>query len=435
MITIPGKYTTAKVMIDNIEEGCISQITTFINHPAFTNPVAIMPDCHQGKGSVIGFTMKLTNKIIPNIVGVDIGCGILSFNVGSSLPISLKELDDQIRLSIPFGMAVHSNAITNMERAFPWTEATDLAHRFLIAYQNKFQSYHHYPIYNNEWFLKKCEQVGGGTGRIINSLGTLGGGNHFIETGISTKGEYWITIHSGSRNFGKRICDYWQGKASSILRREKTAKLKEMVDDIKSKYSGVDVARQIESAKESLGLNNKITTGLEYLEGDDAVNYLFDMVFAQVYAKVNREYMKNIICRILKMDSIDEIETTHNFIDFKDFIIRKGAIRSYVGERMVIPFNMRDGILICEGKSNPEWNYSAPHGAGRVMSRSVAKRSIDLDTFKQQMNNIYSTSVGTSTLDEAPEAYKDPEIIRQAIEPTAVILDSIKPIHNMKATN
>lgn len=174
--------------------------------------------------------------------------------------------------------------------------------------------------------------------------------------------------------------------------------------------------------------------GCEWLGGSDVASYLFDMIFSQVYAEVNRKYIGEIICEILGAAPVDSIETVHNYIDFRDFIIRKGAVRSYVGERMIIPFNMRDGILICEGKSNFEWNYSAPHGAGRAMSRGQAKREIDLEEFKNQMTGIYSTSVGTGTLDEAPDAYKSSEVIEKAIEPTAKVIGRIKPVHNMKDT-
>ena len=422
-------------MIDKIEETCSSQIHHFVNHPAFTNQVAIMPDTHAGKGSVIGFTMEMTDKVIPNVVGVDIGCGMLSLNIGKNLNISLEELDRKIRNAIPFGTEIHDNAVIHMKNDFPWHEVNVQAEKFTMAYLNKFGVRIELPGYNIDWFLEKSKQIGGDLRRIINSVGTLGGGNHFIETGLAENGDYWITIHSGARNFGKKICDLWQHRAIKILREDKKDILQEKIKEIKETYKHTPrtIKEKIKEVKAELNLDAGIDMkGCEWLEGDNATGYLFDMIFSQMYAKVNREYMARIIEKIIGSERGDEIETVHNFIDFHDFIIRKGAIRSYENERMIIPFNMRDGILICEGKSNPEWNYSAPHGAGRVMSRSQANKRLDVDEFKGQMEGIYSTSVGKTTLDEAPGAYKDSKIIEEAIEPTAVIIDKIKPIHNMK---
>jgi RNA-splicing ligase RtcB len=404
MLILKGKYTTAKIMIDSVDESCLNQINDFINHSAFTNPVAIMPDTHAGKGSVIGFTMPLSNKVIPNVIGVDIGCGMHSINIGNNLNLSLEKLDYKIRRSIPFGNEVHDNAIINFKNDFPWHKVNVMAEKFTAAYKSKFKDTIESPRYTNEWFMEKSQKIGGNIRRYINSIGTLGGGNHFIETGISDKGDYWITVHSGSRNFGKRICEYWQNRAIKILKKENIP-----------------------------GISTH-TRGLEWLEGEMAAQYLFDMVFSQIYAGVNRKYIINSICSILKLDPLESIETVHNFIDFKDLIIRKGAIRSYEGERIIIPFNMRDGLIICEGKSNPDWNFSAPHGAGRVMSRNEAKKNLDIESFKQQMKGIYSTSVGSSTLDESPDSYKEASLIKKAIKDTAEIMYHIKPLHNMKDT-
>jgi len=434
MFTVDGKYTTAKVMIDDIEEGALSQINHFTNHLAFTNPIAIMPDVHQGKGSVIGFTMKMTDKVIPNVVGSDIGCGMLSFNI-DHLNISLEDLDRKIRNAIPFGSETHDHTIINFKKDFPWKDVNVQAEKFAMAYLNKFDIRLKLPHYNLDWFTKKCKEIGGDMGRYTKSIGTLGGGNHFCEVGVGNNENIWITIHSGSRNFGKRICDYWQNRAVKFLRNDKRQELQEKIEKIREefKYTPRIIKEKIKEEKEKLNLDFGIDMkGCEWLEGDAAAGYLFDMIFCQVYARMNREYMAQIIEKILKIERMDKIETVHNFIDFKDFIIRKGAIRSYEKERMVIPFNMRDGILICEGKSNPEWNYSAPHGAGRLMSRAQANKRLDVEEFKNQMSGIYSSSVGRTTLDEAPGAYKDSKIIEEAIEPTAVIIDKIRPVHNMK---
>ena len=438
MIEIIGKHTTAIVMIDQVEATCVSQIYHFVNHLAFTNLVVIMPDTHAGKGSVIGFTMELTDKVIPNVVGVDISCGMLSLNFGiKNIPISLEEFDRRIRQQIPFGVNVHDNAVVNMKNDFPWKRVNVLAEKFAMAYLNKFGVRIIPPKYSMDWFLEKCKIIGADTRRVINSLGTLGGGNHFIETGVSTvsSDDFWVTIHSGSRNFGKRICDLWQHKAVKILKVDKKAELDKRIIAIreKHKYEPRKIKEEVKKTKQELNLDHGIDMkGCEWLEGESASGYLFDMIFSQIYAEVNRKCMARIIENILKKERVEEIETVHNFIDFQDFMIRKGAIRSYKNEEMIIPFNMRDGILICEGKSNSEWNYSAPHGAGRLLSRSQARKQLDVEEFKDQMNGIYSTSVGSSTIDEAPNAYKNANMIEGAIKPTATIINRIKPIHNMK---
>jgi RNA-splicing ligase RtcB len=432
MFEIKGKYTTAKVMIDDVEESAMAQINHFVNHPAFTNPIAIMVDVHCGKGSVIGFTMPMPNRLIPNVIGVDIGCGILSMNIGRHLPLSLELIDHKIRQRVPFGMNIHDKAVLNMEKQFPWHRANVLAQKFSLAYRERFGEAIDPPIYNINWFQSKCEKIrGGGLRRFINSIGTLGSGNHFTEGEISESGDYWFSIHSGSRNLGKCICEYWQGIAAKSFNKETHTEHLQKIEDLKNTLTGKELFEAIKTLKalRKPGLDMK---GCEWLEGEDAHGYLFDMIFAQIYAEENRLHIAHIICDVLGAKPIDTIETVHNFIDFRDFIIRKGAVRSYLGERFLLPFNMRDGILICEGKSNPEWNCSAPHGAGRLMSRGQAKREINLEEFKDQMKDIYSTSVGTGTLDEAPGAYKPARIIEEAIGPTATIIGRIKPILNMK---
>lgn len=435
MFSIKGLYSEANVMIGHVEESCIAQITHFLNHPAFTNPVVIMPDTHAGAGAVVGFTMEMTNKIIPNVIGVDIGCGMQSINIGKNLSLSFENLDLLIRNKIPFGQNVHDDSVLDMKKDFPWHRVNVLAEKFAMAYSNKFGESLDIPRYDIDWFIAKCKDIGIDVRRAINSLASLGGGNHFIEVGISRNNDYWITLHSGSRNFGLKICTYWQNRAKKFLGKDKKEAFRNVVNEIKIKYKYEPrkIKEEIRKLREEMNLDIGIDMkGCEWLENEDASGYLFDMIFSQVYAEINREYMIRIIEKILKSERTDHIHSTHNFIDFDDFIIRKGAIRSYENERIIIPFNMRDGILICEGKSNPLWNYSAPHGAGRVMSRSQAKKNLSVEDFKIQMSEVFSTSVGYSTLDEAPGAYKDAKIIEEAIEPTAKIIDRIKPLHNMK---
>jgi tRNA-splicing ligase RtcB (3'-phosphate/5'-hydroxy nucleic acid ligase) len=433
MFEIHGKYTKAKVMIDNVEESCISQIHEFLNHPAFTNQISIMPDTHAGKGSVIGFTMPITDKIIPNVVGVDIGCGMNSSNLGQSLSLSLIELDHKIRQQIPFGFDTNEKSVINMEKEFPWKQVNITAQKFALAYQEKFGQKMILPHYDFQWFEEKCKIIGCNLGRAIKSLCSIGGGNHFVEIGLSLENDHWLTIHTGSRNFGKCICEYWQNIAIKKLKNDDKDNQKAVIENLKKRLKGKELFDAIKTIKE---IKQKSTINFSdelcYLENADAHQYLFDMIFAQVYASTNRQLIAQKIQTILKATVYDSIETIHNFIDFEDFIIRKGAIRSYKNERMIIPFNMRDGILVCEGKSNSEWNFSAPHGAGRLMSRAQAKKQINLETFKSQMSSIFSTSVNQSTLDEAPDAYKNPKIIEEAIEPTATIINRIIPIHNMK---
>lgn len=401
MFTIKGKYTTADIMIDNVEPECISQITEMINHPAFTNPVKIMPDCHSGKGSVIGFTMKASDKIIANCIGVDIGCGMLSVNLGN-IAIDHVNLDKVVRNRIPFGKNVHDVSV---------------------------------PVSGLDEVLFKsvCKKIGIDLSYAVRSIGSVGGGNHFIEIGKSVKaGDVWVTIHSGSRNFGKKVCDYWQGVAFNKIKKAREVDLKNGIQNIIKSFPRNKIEKEIKAYRQMLGLDNIRSNMMEYLDGEDKVGYLSDMMLAQSYAMMNREAMLRIIVEALNAEAKDTIETIHNFIDFNDNIIRKGAIRSYIGEKMIIPLNMRDGILLCEGKSNPEWNYSAPHGAGRVMSRSKAKKELSLSVMKDEMNGIFSTSLNMNTLDESPDAYKDSQLIIDAIGPTATILDRILPIHNMK---
>lgn len=398
MFRIDGKYTNAKVMIDSVDENCVKQITEMVNNVAFNNNVAIMPDCHSGKGSVVGFTMPVGDKVIPNVVGVDIGCGMLSCNIGK-MDIDHEKLDKAIREIVPFGMNVNDKAVARLDKKD----------------------------------REICDRIGMDFEYAVRSLGTLGGGNHFIELGKSEKnGDIWITVHSGSRNLGKKICEYWQDIAidKSLNNGESLA---DGILRIKNEFPKSEWNNEMNNLRNNMKMKKTRSNGLEYVEGENKAGYISDMFYAQEYATVNRGSIMNAILMILGDPYvIDIVETIHNFIDPKDNIIRKGAIRSYIGERMIIPFNMKAGILLCEGKSNPEWNYSAPHGAGRVYSRSRAKVELDLKKFEDDMKGIFSTSVCINTIDESPDAYKDSKIIEECIEPTAVILDRIIPIHNMK---
>lgn len=400
MFEIPGKYTTAKIFANQLEEYAMSQIIRMVNHLAFTKPIAIMPDCHAGSGAVIGFTMPMGDKIIPNIIGVDIGCGVLAAEYPPDFldNVSLPELDEMIREKVPFGPNVNAECnpigLRNLAE-FLCPLASAKLRTFNAAYQRKWGPPVKKPmdLYSLKWLQNKCEQIGIEYHRVICSLGTLGGGNHFIEVGESPQTRnIWVVVHSGSRQFGLKIAQYHQQRA------------------------GRDP--------------------LAYLEGEEAFEYLQDMLFAQCYAAVNRDLILTAIMLPLLLKRsfkrISMIESVHNYVDFDRFIIRKGAISSLPGEMILVPLNMRDGTLICEGKGNSEWNFSAPHGAGRILSRGQAKRELDLDVFKEQMAGIFSTSVCASTIDEAPDAYKAAQDIIDAIAPTAEIVDRVLPIMNLK---
>ena len=418
MIEISGKYTNATVMIDYVDENCIAQIIRMINHPAFVNPVVIMPDTHSGEGSVIGFTMKMGEKLIANIVGVDIACALLSYNIGK-IKLNHKELDDKIREKIPFGMNIRKKLHLNFEREINWSSNTKIQ-------------------YSWERFVSLCKRIQIDPMYAQQSVGTLGSGNHFIELGISEKtGDTWVTVHSGSRNLGKKICEYWQ----DVAFKKDVPDIKVMIEIIKNNSKPQEIEKRINVIKEEMKQYKK--SDLDWIDGEDKQGYIEDMKFASWYASLNRTYIMHTIIESINNEELNKrmlrsneqipwIESIHNYIDFQDNIIRKGAIRSYIGERMVIPFNMRDGILICGGKSNPDWNFSAPHGAGRVYSRSKAKAELNLEKFEKDMDGIFSTSVGKGTIDECPDAYKDSKIIEEAIQPTAIVLDRIVPIHNMK---
>ena len=402
MFFITGEYSKALVTIDNIEESVYFQIQAIVNHPAFSENIVIMPDCHTGIGSVIGFTMPMTDKVVPNTIGVDIGCGMVSVNIGKPNKLKLEKIDSAIKSRIPSGFSIHKRPKVDINLAFDW-KALNVKFGKVRRKIEKITGKTGYKpeTYSVSWLKKKSRQIGIDYEKTVNSIGTLGGGNHFIEIGKSVKtDDVWVTVHSGSRHFGLCVANYHQKIAKSYIAKK-----------------GISVQK-----------------GLEYLEGDLLLDYIFDMLFAQAYAHLNRMTMLEIILDILNTEPVDTVESVHNYIDMDDLIIRKGAIRSYEGERMIIPFNMRDGLLICVGKSNPEWNFSAPHGAGRVMGRREAKRRLSLEVFKKQMKGIVSSSVCKSTLDEAPDAYKDPLLIEKAIEPTAFVLDRIKPLLNIKAT-
>lgn len=399
MIELKGKYNQdCKVFLDDIEQGAIDLIQNILNHEVSKGvQVRIMPDTHIGKGIVIGFTMPMTEMVNPNHIGVDIGCSVTSYKLNRRFhPSELPHVDKVIRKTIPMGHQIRKGKNIDYDWVNEYLKEVTAHISFLIIEWNKRLSDNKKPIsIDRNYIAELCRKIGIEERVFYNSIGTLGGGNHFIEIGQSKgDGSHYLTIHSGSRNFGLKVCNFH-------TRRMKPSK---------------------KMSQEQL------------LEGEDMFNYLVDMVIAQTYAEFNHKVMADSIFKELKdIEPVDKIHSMHNFIDPRDWIIRKGAIRSYEGERMIIPFNMRDGILLCEGKSNADWNYSAPHGAGRVLGRNQAFRALNMNQFIQEMKGIYSSSIHKKTLDEAPMAYKDKDLIINAITDTATIVDSIQPILNIKS--
>lgn len=439
MITLIGKYTTAVIMIDNVEEACLSQVYGMVSHPAFTNPVRIMPDTHAGKGSVVGFTMELSDKVVPNVVGVDIGCGMLSFKVGRPTA-HLSCIDHEIKRSIPTGTYMHDKCMatsTDFDEMF--SAASLSCELFVKEYNKKFGTSYEPMKYDPMSFERLIRKIGVDRTRVMNSIGTLGGGNHFIEMGVDGSGQYWITVHTGSRKFGENVCRYHQERAKSLLEHKRKVELAEGIREIAKKYS--DEPSRIEPAiaelKESLGLNfGTDVHGMEFLTGQDAMEYFFDMIIAQKYAELSRRVIRRIIMANVfgAGDDVESIECVHNYIDFRDMVIRKGAIRAYSSELSIIPFNMEDGMLIVRGKDNADWNCSAPHGAGRIMSRSRAKEVLSLDDMKNGMAKagVYSSSLCMNTLDEAKGAYKPASLIESLVSPTVEVVYKIRPVLNIK---
>lgn len=430
MFDIEGEQTSARVFLEEglLGQAAHEQLRTLVDHDAFRNPVSVMSDAHWGKGSVIGFTMELGERVVPNTIGVDIGCGLYAVNVGPELAVSGEELDRAVRSRVPMGSSVRSKRAYDMAE-FPWQGANAVLERFEESYGRDLG----FDGYDQSYFTDLCHRVGMDDGRAIDSIGTLGGGNHFIEFARSTQtGDVWIIIHSGSRGLGYEIATHWQEQATECMD-TRGVDVEAELQRIREAYEGEEIGRRIEAFHDQLADHDRNET-LDYLDGEEANGYFVDMIFAQQYAAENRREMARQIRSILDASLEDEIESVHNYIDFRDLVIRKGATRAYEDERFLVPFNMRDGTLICEGKSNPDWNWSGPHGAGRVMSRREAAQEVNLDTFRETMAGVFSTSVNSDTLDEAPQAYKDARLIERSIEPTARITDRLDVLHNIKAS-
>lgn len=400
-IEIKGKVNTALCYAKVVEEEAIEQIRRMCDYAiAEDSKIRIMPDVHAGKGCTIGTTMTITDKVVPNVVGVDIGCGMYTVNLGKD-DVDFEKLDEAAHF-IPSGREVWEGR----QERFDLTD--------LHCYRE----------------LKDAK-------RLARSLGTLGGGNHFIEIDEATDGTKYLIIHSGSRNLGKQVAELYQ-KLAINLNRGYGEYLKKM-DEIISSYKEQGRRSEIQSALKQLQWQVyespvSIPEDLCYLEGKYLEDYLHDVDICQVFARRSREKMAEIILERIRMNGCDAFHTIHNYIDTDEMILRKGAIAAHKGKRVLIPINMKDGGILAIGKGNPEWNYSAPHGAGRIMSRTKAKNELNLDEYKQAMKGIYTTSANENTLDEAPMAYKSQESIIDVIRESVDIIDVMKPIYNFKAS-
>lgn len=403
MFIVKGKYSEAKVYATIVEDEAMSQIYKFVNSPITENcKVAIMPDVHAGKDICIGYTQEIKGRVQPNAVSVDIGCGMLVLKVSKDFIMDLPKLDKVIHQKIPSGM-------NHRDSKHPFADKTHL--QDLIC-----------PV-NAE--------------KLLLSVGSVGSGNHFIEVDTDENGDYYIVIHSGSRHLGIEVAKFYQNKAIEYWMAggvEFNIGRSKLIQDLKSSGRQAEIAEALKKYDEK---KVKIPAELAYLEGPLMEDYLHDMKIAQEYAMLNREAMLDVIISemgIKKRHILDKFCTIHNYIDLDNMILRKGAISLQKDELAIIPINMADGSLIVKGKGNPDMNFSGPHGAGRLMSRSKAKETLKMEDFKNAMDGIYTTCISTSTIDEAPMAYKPIESIIENIKDNADVVTRIHSVYNFKSS-
>lgn len=400
-IEIKGKVNTALCYAKVVEDEAIEQIRRMCDYAmAEGSQIRIMPDVHAGKGCTIGTTMTITDKAVPNVVGVDIGCGMYTVNLGKD-DIDFEKVDEAAHF-IPSGREVWEGR----QEKFDLTE--------LRCYRE----------------LKDAK-------RLARSLGTLGGGNHFIEIDEAADGTKYLVIHSGSRNLGKQVAELYQKLAINLNRGY--GEYLEKRDEIIRTYKEQGRKSEIQDALKQLHWQvyespTSMPEDLCYLEGKYLEDYFHDVEICQAFARRSREKMAEVIFEITGMTGSDAFHTIHNYIDTDEMILRKGAIAAHKGEKVLIPINMKDGSILAIGKGNPEWNYSAPHGAGRIMSRTKAKNELNLDEYKKAMEGVYTTSVNENTLDEAPMAYKSLDDIIDVIRESVDVIDVMKPIYNFKVS-
>lgn len=398
MLEVSGKYNSAKIFTDVVDQASIAQVILLCSQE-FTqgSRIRMMPDIHAGAGCTVGTTMTITQRVVPNLVGVDIGCGMETVRLREK-HLQPQQLDKLIYQKIPSGFAIR-------EKPHRYMEELDLTALCCYAAIN--------PL------------------RAEKSLGTLGGGNHFIEVDRDEEGNLYLVIHSGSRHLGLEVANYYQNEAYQRLNGSSKADAEALVAQLRAEGREKEIQKALKALKNTK--RTSIPRPLAYVEGELFQQYIHDMRIIQRFAALSRQAMADEILRGLKLHAEESFTTIHNYIDTDAMILRKGAVSAKAGELLLIPINMRDGSLICRGRGNEDWNYSAPHGAGRLMSRAEAKQSFTVSQFKKEMAGIYTTSVGKSTLDECPMAYKSMEDIAGNIGETVEILRTIRPIYNFKA--
>ena len=399
MIKIKGTHNSAVCFTQKLEETAEKQIKTVCDQEAFADcKIRIMPDVHAGKGCTIGTTMTISDKIVPGMVGVDIGCGMETVRFDAS-EIDFARLDEVIQKNIPSGFEV---------RAHP--------HKFADEINlDDLRCVRHINMH-----------------RAIHSIGTLGGGNHFIEVGKDEKGALYLVVHSGSRHLGNEVAEYYQTEGYNALCGHAQFQVDEVVAKLKAQGREKEIQSTIKALKEQTTI--PVPKDLAYVEGSLFDDYIHDMKIIQRFAVLNRKAMVDTILMGLRLSATEEFITIHNYIDTDSMILRKGAVSAKAGEKLLIPINMRDGSLICIGKGNADWNFSAPHGAGRLMSRAKAFHELSMEKYQAEMAGVYSTCVVPDTLDESPMAYKSMDEIISHIAPTAEIVERIRPCYNFKAS-
>lgn len=436
MIELKGKYTNAKIFSDNVEEEALSQVYNIISNEAFDGQtVRCMPDIHAGKGITIGFCGTLGKYVCPSHVGVDIGCTVSMDILDKPIPLDkYADFNHKILQQIGFGFDLSPHHAYSDRDLYDYL--TGECCRAKSAHPDLF--YGLPDKVTQEWITEFCKRINIREKVFYSSINSVGSGNHFIEYDESEDGSICgVTVHTGSRNLGKRVCEYWEELAEKGLSKKE---IKELTNEFKQEYEAThDNMRNFKEDLNTYLESKKVGLIKGYLTSEKMDGYFCDMVVAMAYAKFNHITVHKTIENILKtydIKVVDRIVSTHNYIDFSGAvpIIRKGAIRAYKGEKMLVPFNMRDGIAICEGKSNEDWLYSCAHGAGRKMSRNKAKESLSMTEFTTTMEGVYSTTVCPETIDEAPMAYKDTEKIKEIIKDTCEIKYMVVPKINIKAT-
>ena len=399
MIEIKGEHNTAICFAETLEEVAAEQIRSVCDREEFKDSkIRIMPDVHAGLGCTIGTTMTITDKVVPGMVGVDIGCGMETVKL-KEMEIDFEKLDKIMRAEIPFGREVRTSPhLLSAE--------IDLSKLFCSPYVN--------------------------LNRAAKSIGTLGGGNHFIEVDKNEQGELYLVVHSGSRHLGCEVASYYQEEGRKSFWNGARYQIDETIKKLKAEGRQSEIEATVKELKRYRKLN--IPKDLTYVQGRLFDEYIHDMQLTQRFALLNRKAMTQIILEGMELTEVERFTTIHNYIDTESMILRKGSVSAKKGEKLLIPINMRDGSLICIGKGNEDWNFSAPHGAGRLMSRKAAFANLSVEQYKEEMQGVFSTCVAFDTLDESPMAYKSMDEIVNAITPTAKILERITPLYNFKAS-